>query len=82
MLTYEKFSTIPVKVRVLYVKKLLNTLGFDLTESFIEDKHYKKALKKFQATNGFGENCVVSKDVFYCLINQVKEHEVIWKNLK
>ena len=71
MLTYEKFSVAPIKVRVLYVKKLLNKLKFDLDENFNEDKKYKKALKKFQHDNGFGENCVVSKDVFYCLINQM-----------
>ena len=46
MLTYEKFSTAPVKVRILFVKKLLNKLGFNLEETFIDDKHYKKALKK------------------------------------
>ena len=82
MLTYEKFSTAPVKVRILYVKKLLNALGFNLNESFSEDKYYKKALKKFQSDNDFSENCVVSKDVFYCLIEQVNNHEKIWKNLK
>lgn len=82
MLTYEKFSTTPVKVRVLYVKKLLNALGFNLEETFSEDKYYKKALKKFQSNNGFGENCVVSKDVFTCLIEQVEDYEIIWKNMK
>ena len=82
MLTYEKFSSSPMKVRILYVKKLLNKLGFNLEETFIDDKYYKKALKKFQSNNGFGENCVVSKDVFYCLIEQVKEFNNIWKNMK
>ena len=82
MLTYEKFSMAPVKIRVLYVKKLLNTLGFNINETFSEDKQYKKALKKFQSNNGFGENCVVSKDVFYCLIKLVKDYEIIWKNMK
>ena len=82
MLTYERFSTAPVKVRTLYVKKLLNTLDYNLEETFTEDKCYKKALKKFQSNNGFNENCVVSKDVFTCLISQVKEHEMIWKNMK
>ena len=82
MLTYEKFSMAPIKVRVLYMKKLLNTLGYNLAETFSEDKQYKKALKKFQSINGFGENCVVSKDVFYCLIEQVKDHKIIWKNMK
>lgn len=82
MLTYEKFSTAPVKVRILYVKKLLNIVGFNLEETFAEDKYYKKALKKFQSDNDFGANCVVSKDVFYCLIGQVPNHERIWKNLK
>ena len=82
MLTYEKFSTAPVKVRILYVKKLLNSLGFNLDETFIDDKYYKKALKKFQANNGFSENCVVSKDVFHCLIKQVNDYKMIWKNLK
>ena len=82
MLTFEKFSTAPVKVRVLYIKKLLNVLGFNLDETFAEDKYYKKALKKFQSDHNFSENCVVSKDIFYCLVGQVKNHESIWKNLK
>lgn len=82
MVTYEKFSVAPVKVRILYVKKLLNALGYDLEETFIDDKYYKKALKKFQSNNGFGENCVVSKDVFYCLIKQVENFNIIWKNMK
>lgn len=82
MITYEKFSTVPVKVRTLYIKKLLNELGYNLIENFNEDKYYKRALKQFQKENCFGENCVVSKDVFYCLIDQVDNHDVIWKNLK
>ena len=82
MLTYEKFSTNPMKVRTLYVKKLLNKIGYNLEETFIEDKDYKKALKKFQSNNGFGENCVVSKDVFYCLIKHVEDFDNIWKNMK
>jgi hypothetical protein len=82
MLTYEKFSTSPMKVRILYVKKLLNKIGYNLEETFIEDKGYKKALKKFQSNNGFGENCVVSKDVFCCLIEQVEDFDNIWKNMK
>lgn len=82
MLTYEKFSIAPVKVRVLYIKKLLNKLEFNLDETFNEDKYYKKALKKFQSNNGFGENCVVSKDVFYCLINKVNNYDKIWNEVK
>ena len=82
MLTYEKFLSAPVKVRILYVKKLLNELEFNLEETFIDDKYYKKALKKFQSNNGFSENCVVSKDVFYCLIEQAKNFNVIWKTMK
>ena len=82
MVTYEKFSTSPVKVRTLYVKRLLNSIGFSLEETFSEDKYYKKALKTFQSNNGFGANCVVSKDVFYCLIGQVKNYNDIWKNMK
>lgn len=82
MFNYEKFSTAPIKVRVLYVKKLLNNLGYNLEENFIEDKKYKTALKKFQADNNFGTNCIISKEVFYCLISQVKDYQLIWKNLK
>ena len=82
MLTFEKFSMVPVKIRVLYVKKLLNTLGYNLSETFSEDKYYKKALKKFQSENDFSANCVVSKDVFNCLIKQVENFEIIWKNMK
>ena len=67
MFNFEKFSMAPVKIRVLYVKKLLNTLGFNLNETFLEDKYYKKALKKFQRDNDFNENCIVNKDIFKCL---------------
>ena len=82
MLTFEKFSIAPVKIRVLYIKKLLNTLGFNLNETFLEDKHYKKSLKRFQHDNNFSENCIVNKDVFNCLIKHVKDYEIIWKNMK
>ena len=82
MLNFEKFSTAPVKIRVLYTKKLLNAIGFNIDETFSEDKNYKKALKQFQADNGFGENCVISKDVFNSLIKNVKNYENIWKNMK
>ena len=82
MLTYEKFSTAPVKVRTLYIKKLLNVLGYNLEETFSEDKSYKTALKEFQSNNGFSKNCVVSKEVFIVLINQISNHYSIWLETK
>ena len=79
--TYEKFSTSSMKVRILYIKKLLNTLNYNLIETPIADKQYKKALKKFQETNNFGGNCIVNKDVFNVFISKVDNHNDIWKTL-
>ena len=42
MLSFHKFSMAPLKVRILYIKKLLNVLGYNLEETFYDDKHYKK----------------------------------------
>ena len=81
-LTYEKFTTLPMKVRILYVKKLLNELGYNLEESFKDDKHYKKALRKFQINNGYAGNCIIDINTFYSLIEQVKNYYDIWMSLK
>lgn len=81
MLTFEKFSVSPIKVRVLFTKKLLNYLGYNLDENFIEDKKYKKALKDYQIKHGFVGNCVVSKDVFKSFKNEIPNIQQIWKNL-
>lgn len=81
-LTYEKFATLPMKVRILYVKKLLNELGYNLEESFKDDKQYKKALRKFQINNGYAGNCMIDINTFYSLIKQVKNYYDIWMSLK
>ena len=81
-LTYEKFSTQPMKVRILYVKKLLNALGYNLEESFKDDKCYKKALRKFQIDNGYAGNCMIDINTFYSLIEQVKNYDNLWNSLQ
>lgn len=82
MITFEKFSTLPIKVRVLFIKKLLNELGYNLEENFHEDKQYKKALKKYQESNNFSGNCIISHDVFNTITTQVSNHNDIWKSIK
>lgn len=82
MITFEKFSILPVKVRVLYIKKLLNTLGYNVQESFKEDKEYKKALRDFQVKNNFAPNCMISKEIYLFIINQVPNHKQIYNELK
>ena len=80
-LTYQKFLSLPVKQRIIFTKKLLNELGFELIENHIDDKVFKKALKSFQESNNFCGNCVVSNDVFYSLISKVPNHSVLWKSV-
>lgn len=80
-LTFEKFSVAPVKVRTLYIKRLLNKLGYNVPVNVQIDKLYKKALKRFQIENGFIGNCVITEDVFSNLISQVENHNEIWSNL-
>lgn len=82
MLTYEKFSISPMKVRVLFVKKLLNTLNYNLDETFTEDKHYKKALRKYQIDNGLAGNCMLDIKIYNLLKNDVPEFDTIWNNMK
>lgn len=81
-MNYFSFSVAPVKVRILFIKKLLNKLGYNLYESFKEDKQYKKALKDYQVKNGFGGNCIVSENVFKSFIEDVPESIDIWKSMK
>jgi len=81
-LTFEKFQIAPMKVRVLFVKKLLNCQGYALDENFLEDKHYKRALKKWQEDNNFGGNCMISHDVFYKLISFVSNYDNIWNDMR
>lgn len=82
MLTYEKFLISPIKVRTLFIKKLLNELDYNLEETFIEDKPYKKALKDYQSNHDFVSNCVITSDVFYSLLENAKSAITIWEKLK
>ena len=82
MITFEKFSIAPVKVRILYIKKLLNELGYNLEENFHEDKCYKKSLKEFQIKNNLIGNCVITNDVFNLLLNKIPNANKIWKNMR
>ena len=80
-LTFERFLIAPVKVRTLFIKKLLNELGYDINETIYDDKQYKKALKQFQIKNNFIGNCVITNDLFLVLINNVTNYNEIWKKL-
>lgn len=82
MVTFERFSVSPIKVRVLFVKHLLNQLNYDLDETYIEDKQYKKALKQYQTSKGITGNCVVDIKTFKSLITDVPSYNTIWKNMR
>lgn len=82
MLTYEKFSVSPMKVRVLFVKKLLNALSYNLDETFIEDKKYKRALKKYQTSKGLTGNCSLDIKTFNLLKDDIPDFDTIWNNIK
>lgn len=82
MITYKKFSISPMKVRILFIKKLLNHLGYNLNENFLEDKDYKKALKHYQTNNGFTGNCIINEDTFQLFINNVPDANKIWNEIK
>ena len=81
-MTYEKFSIAPVKLRILYIKHLLNELGYNVSLNFLEDKEYKKALKDYQTKNNFIPNCVISNAVFYSFMDKIPTAKAIWKSLK
>lgn len=80
-LSFEKFMVSPVKVRILFIKKLLNELGYNIAETIYDDKQYKKALKQFQIKNNFIGNCVITNDLFLTLTNEVKNYNEIWNKL-
>ena len=82
MLSFHKFSMAPLKVRILYIKKLLNVLGYNLEETFYDDKHYKKALKKFQIENNFIGNSIITSDIFDTFLNKIPEANKIWKDMR
>ena len=82
MITYEKFSIQSIKTRTLFTKKMLNQLGYNLIEDVHDDKPFKKALKDFQVKNGFGGNCVASRDVFNCFTEQVPNYNDLWEQMK
>lgn len=82
MITFDKFSISPMKVRILYIKKLLNKLNYNVDETFYDDKQYKKALKKFQIENNFTGNCVITSDVFDVFLNKVPEANKIWNDMR
>lgn len=82
MITFEKFSILPVKVRILYIKKLLNNLGYNIQETFKEDKEYKKALRDFQLKNNFTPNCMISKEIYLFMISKVPNYKELYNELK
>lgn len=82
MITFDKFSVSPMKVRILYIKKLLNKLNYNVDETFYDDKQYKKALKKFQIENNFTGNCVITSDVFDVFLSKVPEANKIWNDMR
>lgn len=82
MLTYSHFSISPIKKRTLFVKKVLNTLGYNLEESVKEDKKYKKALKQYQINKGYAGNCIVDNKTFKDLLQDCPNYNNIWNGLK
>lgn len=82
MITYNSFSVSSMKKRTLFVRKLLNILGYELEESVKEDKKYKKALKSYQISKGFAGNCVIDIKTFESLLDDCPESNHIWKELK
>lgn len=82
MVTYNNFLISPIKKRVIFVKKILNYLGYNLEDSFKEDKSYKKALKNYQISKGITANCVIDIKTFENLIKDCPNSNAIWKELK
>ena len=81
MVTFERFSVSPIIVRVLFIKKLINMLNYNLEETFKEDKSYKKALKHYQISKGFAGNCVIDIKTFTSFVNDVPNYNKIWKDM-
>lgn len=82
MINFHRFSISPVKVRILYIKKLLNEIGYNLEENIYDDKLYKKSLKKFQIENNFVGNCTITPDVFNALLRKVPNANKIWESMR
>ncbi len=82
MITYSHFSVSPMKKRILFIKKVLNTLGYNLEESVKEDKQYKKALKHYQISKGYAGNCMIDNKTFESLLHDCSNLDKIWNNLK
>ena len=82
MIKFQKLYIEKMKIKNIYIKKLLNVLGYNLDETFYDDKQYKRALKKFQLNNNFTGNCVVTEDVFNAFLNKIPEANKIWKDMR
>jgi len=66
-LTFVRFNSYPVKVRISMVETKLNELGYVCNTNGKRDRQYIEALKKFQSDNGLSPNAVVCIKTFETL---------------
>lgn len=68
-LDYERYESYPVKVRFIWIQKILNNLGYPVEVNGQRDKPFVKALKKFQESQGLPGNAVINKELFVALLD-------------
>ena len=68
-LDYERYESYPVKVRLLWIQRILVNLNYNVNLNGQRDKPFVKALKKFQEANGLSSNAVINKDLFIALLD-------------
>lgn len=66
-ITFVRYSSLPMKVRIKILQKVLINLGYNLNISGIRDRDTIKALKKFQKENGLSQNAVVCSKTYEIL---------------
>lgn len=69
MISYEHYQSFPVKVRLMWIQKILQKQGYNVSVNGQKDKQTTKALKDMQIKNGLSGNSNIDLETFKLLLN-------------
>ena len=69
MISYEHYQSFPVKVRLMWIQKILQKQGYNVSVNGQKDKQTTKALKDMQIKNGLSGNSNIDVETFKLLLN-------------
>ena len=69
MISYEHYQSFPVKVRLMWIQKILQKQGYNVSINGQKDKQTTKALKDMQIKNGLSGNSNIDLETFKLLLN-------------